>query len=109
MKHKWWAAHLENGKIPETKEEFRISFESWIEHVKAFVLKGQGHYSYDMTHYNPYLTLKKDQLLIYEAKQGWKPLCEFLGVPIPNEPYPHFNKKETFQEKYSEEMKKQKS
>ena len=50
MKHKWWAAHLENGKIPETKEEFRISFESWIEHVKAFVPKGQGHYSYRMSH-----------------------------------------------------------
>lgn len=31
------------------------------------------------------------RLLTFEARQGWEPLCEFLGTPIPDEPYPHIN------------------
>ncbi|WP_248964042.1 sulfotransferase family protein [Sphaerisporangium perillae] len=32
-----------------------------------------------------------DRLLVYEAGQGWEPLCEFLRVPPPDEPFPHLN------------------
>ena len=33
-----------------------------------------------------------DRLLIYRVEQGWKPLCEFLNVPIPDDiPFPHAN------------------
>jgi hypothetical protein len=32
-----------------------------------------------------------ERLLVFEAKQGWAPLCEFLGVPVPSEPYPRVN------------------
>ena len=28
-----------------------------------------------------------------DFKKGWKPLCEFLGVSIPETPFPHKNKK----------------
>ncbi len=31
------------------------------------------------------------RLLVYEAGQGWGPLCEFLGVPEPDEPFPRLN------------------
>ncbi|XP_078484254.1 uncharacterized protein LOC144744175 [Ciona intestinalis] len=34
----------------------------------------------------------KDQLLIYNVKEGWEPLCKFLGVETPDEPFPHKNK-----------------
>jgi hypothetical protein len=37
-----------------------------------------------------------DRLLTFEAKQGWAPLCAFLGVNVPAEPYPHINSKEEF-------------
>jgi len=33
----------------------------------------------------------KEKLLIHNPKEGWKPLCEFLDVPIPNVPYPRRN------------------
>ncbi len=33
----------------------------------------------------------KEQLLIYEVKEGWGPLCEFLGVEEPDKPYPRLN------------------
>ena len=31
------------------------------------------------------------KLLVFEARDGWPPLCRFLGVPVPDEPYPHVN------------------
>lgn len=37
-----------------------------------------------------------DKLLVYDVRDGWGPLCEFLGVPVPSEPLPHLNKKENF-------------
>ena len=33
----------------------------------------------------------QDRLLVYEVKAGWGPLCEFLGVEEPDEPFPHAN------------------
>lgn len=33
----------------------------------------------------------QDRLLVYEVKEGWGPLCEFLGVPEPDEPFPRLN------------------
>jgi hypothetical protein len=32
-----------------------------------------------------------ERLLVYETGAGWEPLCAFLGVPVPGEPYPHSN------------------
>ncbi len=31
------------------------------------------------------------RLLVYDVKEGWAPLCEFLGVEAPEEPFPHLN------------------
>ena len=31
------------------------------------------------------------ELLVYEPGMGWGPLCAFLGVPVPESPYPHLN------------------
>ena len=36
------------------------------------------------------------RLLVYEASQGWEPLCEFLGAPIPEAPFPRENTTDTF-------------
>ena len=36
-------------------------------------------------------TVPKDQLLIHEAKDGWEPLCKFLEVEVPANPYPRVN------------------
>ena len=33
----------------------------------------------------------RDRLLVYEVKEGWSPLCEFLGVEEPDVPFPHVN------------------
>ena len=31
------------------------------------------------------------RLLVYEVAHGWPPLCGFLGVPVPDAPFPRFN------------------
>ena len=39
-----------------------------------------------------------DRLLVYEVREGWGPLCRFLGVPIPADtPFPHLNDSASFQ------------
>ncbi|MFC3997669.1 sulfotransferase family protein [Nocardiopsis sediminis] len=33
-----------------------------------------------------------DRLLVYDVRQGWEPLCRFLGVEVPEgRPFPHVN------------------
>ncbi|HVV20526.1 MAG TPA: sulfotransferase [Pseudonocardiaceae bacterium] len=36
------------------------------------------------------------RLLVFEVAQGWAPLCDFLGVPVPDEPFPHLNDRASF-------------
>jgi len=32
-----------------------------------------------------------DRLLLFRVEDGWESLCEFLGHPVPHEPFPHVN------------------
>ncbi len=32
-----------------------------------------------------------EKLLVFEVKEGWGPLCEFLGVAEPDKPFPRLN------------------
>jgi hypothetical protein len=41
-------------------------------------------------------TIPASQLLVYEVKDGWGPLCEFLGKPVPSEPFPRTNDRAEF-------------
>ena len=41
-------------------------------------------------------TVPAERLLVFEVKEGWQPLCAFLGVPVPEEPFPHVNDAESF-------------
>jgi len=36
------------------------------------------------------------QLLVYDVKQGWEPLCKYLGVPVPSAEFPRTNTTEDF-------------
>jgi len=31
-----------------------------------------------------------------QVTDGWEPLCEFLGLDVPDEPLPHANDRDTF-------------
>jgi hypothetical protein len=32
-----------------------------------------------------------ERLLVFKVDEGWAPLCAFLGVPVPDEPFPNVN------------------
>ena len=36
-------------------------------------------------------TVPPERLLVFEVREGWEPLCRFLGRPVPDEPFPHLN------------------
>ena len=36
-------------------------------------------------------TVSPDRLLVWRPEEGWEPLCEFLDVPVPDEPLPTVN------------------
>lgn len=71
-----WEDHFE-GRFSD--KDFAIGkFNAWNESVKA--------------------TVPHDRLLVYEVKQGWQPLCDFLDVPVPDTDFPHANTREEFQQ-----------
>lgn len=41
-----------------------------------------------------------DRLLVFSADQGWEPLCAFLGVPVPDEPFPRVNDRQEILKKF---------
>jgi hypothetical protein len=43
-----------------------------------------------------------DNLLVFEAKDGWEPLCKFLGKEIPDTPYPNMNDTAAFRKMISD-------
>lgn len=61
---------LTSGKVADEKA-LAAQFDAWNAKVVA--------------------TVPKERLLIFRASDGWGPLCAFLGVPEPSEPYPRVN------------------
>lgn len=43
-------------------------------------------------------SLPGDRLLVYRVREGWGPLCAFLGADIPWEEFPNTNARDEFQE-----------
>ena len=41
-------------------------------------------------------SIAPDRLLVFEASQGWEPLCAFLDRPVPSTPYPRVNDSQEF-------------
>lgn len=43
-------------------------------------------------------TIDSDRLLIYNVREGWEPLCQFLDKPVPDAPFPRVNSRDEFEE-----------
>jgi hypothetical protein len=62
----------------------RVAFGSVIEHENCIARFNQHNEAVKAA-------VPPDRLLVFEVKEGWEPLCKFLGVPVPDEPFPHIN------------------
>ena len=60
-----------NTAIEEGKSAAVKFYNSWEKYVKK--------------------TVPADRLLVFEVKHGWEPLCQFLDLSIPEDPFPHVN------------------
>jgi hypothetical protein len=61
----------------EDRRRMIEAFDRWNEGVKQF--------------------MPAQRLLVYEVKEGWEPLCDFLGVEAPKDkPVPHLNDSDSF-------------
>lgn len=60
----WKNPKLFDGKFEDKERSIKVYYD-WIEFVKQ--------------------TVPKDQLLIFNVKEGWEPLCKFLGVEQPKD------------------------
>jgi Sulfotransferase domain len=38
--------------------------------------------------------LPPERLLVYSPREGWAPLCSFLAVPVPDQPFPRVNSRD---------------
>ena len=76
------------GKVKDKAHTVRV-FEEHIEEVKR--------------------TVPEERLLVYNVKEGWGPLCTFLEVSIPDEPFPHLNDAGSFQEQAEKHFSKARS
>lgn len=102
---------------PEAKEEMRLrgeespkfkSIGGALELVNVYLL--QRHYGGDFLDKEKtiarYLAFQNEirtsvpaqNLLEFKIGEGWEPLCKFLDVPVPEQPFPFKNKRKDFQE-----------
>jgi hypothetical protein len=72
----FWSGQGSFASGHETPEQLIAGFRAHNEAVKA--------------------TVPPERLLVWEVREGWGPLCAFLGVPEPDQPLPHVNDRETF-------------
>lgn len=56
---------------------------------RAFMVDAFERHNAEVRH-----AIAAERLLVYEAGDGWAPLCEFLGVPVPDAPFPHANSRD---------------
>ena len=47
-------------------------------------------------------TVPARRLLVWEVADGWGPLCDFAGVPVPEQPLPHVNDAAMFKDRVIE-------
>lgn len=48
-------------------------------------------------------SLPAERLLVFSPKEGWEPLCSFLGVPAPDGPFPRVNSRDELEEAANEQ------
>ena len=41
-------------------------------------------------------SIDPDRLLVFDVREGWEPLCAFLGRPVPDDPFPNVNDRAFF-------------
>ena len=89
----WFARPNPLGQAYRTTMTYHAQHGGWAD----FPTKGKDFYHQHNQRIRD--LVKKGNLLEYNAKEGWEPLCKFLGKEVPNkEGFPHVNDRHQFAE-----------
>jgi len=69
---KYLGCNFEIAQTPELKQKCLDGFNNHVASVKE--------------------KIPADKLLLFNFSEGWTPLCDFLGKPVPTEPFPRVDK-----------------
>ena len=100
---KSWARQLESVLASRSKSEARLSptFRKFFYLYDSFFDAAFGSHNpkstyvlrkrYRIHNHRVKSIIPADKLLVYNVKQGWKPLCDFLACEVPTVAFPHEN------------------
>lgn len=99
---KWWRSFDSTIRpnIDGTNQHEDAGFTALLRAIDRVVFGGQAGdqeaaiAAYEQHNARVVADTPADRLLVYEVGSGWEPLCEFLGVAVPDEPFPHTNTSE---------------
>ena len=100
----WWKSFSSTLLVPSTRSYrwltyplpflrannilFRAMIGKWLRQAGIDVLGPCIHSAHNK---DVQSNVPRDKLLVFNVKMGWKPLCEFLDVPIPEQPFPNLS------------------
>src|SRR4051812_26416718 len=77
------------GFVPMVRDMFARFDPGWRDDAAAMA-------AYDRHNAAVRREVPPDRLVEWQPGDGWEPLCTALGVPVPDEPFPHVNTTEEF-------------
>lgn len=116
--YKALAAHYSEARVVLTVRDPERWFEStqetifaphWVEYLRTvemgtFIQRTVNDYLQDRMHDRAHLiqrlrehndevrrSIPASRLLVFDVKEGWGPLCDFLEQPVPDRAFPHIN------------------
>ena len=98
----WWES-ADATILPVLRKDSYPEYENWLAMVKELMVRevGEGwddaqtaQTFYERHNEQVRREAPADRLLEWRAGDGWESLCAALGVPVPNEPFPHTNTRE---------------
>jgi hypothetical protein len=91
------------ARVPEDTDPLQVAqIICAKEVISEATFQGRGQdrqyciYAYEKHNAEVKRVVPADRLLVCEVKQGWTPICDFLGMPVPDEPFPNSNAAEEF-------------
>jgi Sulfotransferase domain len=78
------------------KDLMAARFTSALDDPQAAIAAYEGHNA------RVRATVPAERLVEWRPGDGWQPLCAALGVPVPDEPFPHRNSTEEFRERHKQ-------
>jgi len=107
----WWRSADETIFTITRREEYP-EHEDWLAMARELLEsrlgrqwddRGTAMAAYERHNAEVRATAPRDRLLEWNAREGWAPLCDALGLPVPEEPFPRINTTEEWAARRAEE------